>query len=77
MQLVGIRLVKSTFEGQTFEKYECHLLDKRKLPGMAGHAVHVYDVRAKAMEDDFSFEVGKNYDFMFEDGKVVAVFEVE
>lgn len=77
MKLVGIRLVKSTFEGQTYEKYECHLLDSRRLPGMTGQAVHQYDVRMKALEDDFAFEIGKNYDFVFEDGKVVAVYEVE
>lgn len=76
MELVGIRLVKTTFEGQTFEKYECHLLDKRRLPGMTGSSVHVYDVRMKALEDDFCFEIGKKYDFIFDDGKVVAVYEV-
>lgn len=77
MELVGIKLVETVFEGNTYKKYECHLIDRRKKPGVTGATVHVYDVRMKVLEDGFAFKIGGKYDFLFDEGKVVAVYEVK
>lgn len=75
MKLVGIKYKETEFEGKKYPKYECHLIDNRRLPGMTGATVLVYDVKTSVLEDDFAFVIGGEYDFVIDEGKVIAVFE--
>lgn len=75
MNLVGIKYKETEFEGKKYPKYECHCVDHRKFPGMTGSTVVVYEVRCSVLEDDFEFVLGGDYDFVCEDGKVIAVFD--
>ena len=76
MKLVGIKYKETEFEGKKYPKYECHLVDNRRLPGMTGATVLVYDVRPSILDDNFGFVIGGEYDFVIDEGKVIAVFEV-
>lgn len=76
MKLVGIKYKEwKNDQGIVFPKYECHLVDNRRLPGMTGASVFVYDVSPKILEEDFAFVIGGEYDFVMDEGKVVAVFD--
>ena len=75
MKLVGIKYKETEFEGKKYPKYECHLVDNRRLPGMTGSSVFVYDVKPSVLEEDFAFVIGGEYDFVIDEGKVVAVFD--
>lgn len=76
MKLVGIKYKETEFEGKKYPKYECHLLDNRRLPQMTGATCVVYDVPLRVLEDDFTFVINGEYDFVFDDGKVIAVFDI-
>lgn len=76
MKLVGCRLKETEFEGKKYEKYECHCVDDRPLKGFEGSRVYVYEVRPNILDPDFEFQIGGNYDFVSDDGKITAVFEV-
>lgn len=76
MKLVGIKYKEwKSDDGKTYPKYECHLVDNRRLPGMTGATVLVYDVRPAILDDNFGFVIGGEYDFVIDEGKVIAVFE--
>ena len=75
MKLVGIKYKETEFDGKKYPKYECHLVDNRRLPGMTGSSVFVYDVKPSVLEEEFAFAIGGEYDFVIDEGKVVAVFD--
>ena len=75
MKLVGIKYKETEFEGKKYPKYECHLVDNRRLPGMTGATVLVYDVKPSILEENFAFVIGGEYDFVIDEGKVIAVFD--
>ncbi len=75
MKLVGIKYKETEFEGKKYPKYECHLVDNRRLPGMTGATVLVYDVKPSILEENFTFVIGGEYDFVIDEGKVIAVFD--
>lgn len=74
MTLVGIKYKETEFEGKKYPKYECHFLEKRRLPGMTGSTCVVHDIRTSVLEDDFEFIIGGDYDIIVDEGKVIAVF---
>lgn len=77
MKLVGVIYKETEFEGKKYPKYFCQCVDSRRFPGLTGERVHEYPVRASVLEKDFSFAVGGEYDFAFDDqGNVIGVFEM-